>query len=40
MSGGNIFLRGSVIEIPGFCLYDQVKELISEVGASVTKVLL
>jgi hypothetical protein len=32
MSGGNIFIWGSVIDIPGFCLYDHVKEFISEVG--------
>jgi hypothetical protein len=40
MSGGNIFLWRSVIDIPGFCFYDQEKEFIFEVGASVTEVLL
>jgi len=40
MSGGNIFLWGSVIDIPGFCFYDLAKEFISEFGASATKVLL
>jgi len=38
--GGNVFLWGSVIDFPGFCLYDQVKEFISEFGVLGTKVLL
>jgi hypothetical protein len=38
--GRNYFLWGFVIDIPLFCLYDQAKEFIPEVGASVTKVLL